>query len=196
MAILEVGIDFGIRNFITLSTGKAYKFPTALAEARKNIARMRRQYKQSSSPGLYEKMQKARGAYRTRVLSFLKRLVQLLTRAYKIFWVEDIHKEGFRGRGVLKAIISAMPWRRFILMLKSECRKKNLEVHMVSPVNTTKTCSACGFVGDHMPLKLRVHTCTACGISIDRDVNSGLNMIAMGKADEAKKAPTNKRRRI
>ena len=41
---------------------------------------------------------------------------------------------------------------------------------------STKLCSNCGAVKESMPLSERTYTC-ACGLSIDRDVNAGYNLL-------------------
>jgi putative transposase len=47
----------------------------------------------------------------------------------------------------------------------------------------SKTCSACGYVMNEMPLKVRVWTCPECGVTHDRDYNAAINHLAAGRAE-------------
>ena len=63
-------------------------------------------------------------------------------------------------------------------------RLKSLESSRVDVLNkylaTTQTCSGCGNV-QPMPEEERIYHCKACGLEIDRDKNSTLDMIIMSK---------------
>ena len=63
-------------------------------------------------------------------------------------------------------------------------RLKSLESSRVDVINkylaTTQTCSGCGNV-QPMPEYERIYHCKACGLEIDRDKNSTLDMIIMSK---------------
>ena len=45
---------------------------------------------------------------------------------------------------------------------------------------STKMCSACGFVLDHLDLGEREWQCPDCGVSHDRDVNAARNLLNEG----------------
>jgi putative transposase len=47
---------------------------------------------------------------------------------------------------------------------------------------SSKTCSACGAVKAKLPLHVRVLTCDACGLVIDRDENAARNLAALAAA--------------
>jgi putative transposase len=47
---------------------------------------------------------------------------------------------------------------------------------------SSKTCSACGYLLDALPLRVREWTCPGCGASHDRDVNAARNILAAGQA--------------
>lgn len=44
-----------------------------------------------------------------------------------------------------------------------------------APPDTTRTCSKCGFINEHLPLEQRIFKCTECGYEVDRDVNASKN---------------------
>jgi transposase len=41
---------------------------------------------------------------------------------------------------------------------------------------SSKTCSACGYVVEVLPLGVRAWTCPACQTTHDRDVNAAINL--------------------
>ena len=47
---------------------------------------------------------------------------------------------------------------------------------------TTKMCSACGILADHLKLSIREWTCPGCGTLHDRDLNAAKNILAAGLA--------------
>ena len=50
-----------------------------------------------------------------------------------------------------------------------------------SPPDTTRTCSVCGHVNEHLKLGKRYLKCSKCGIKIDRDENASYNCYKYGK---------------
>jgi len=67
---------------------------------------------------------------------------------------------------------------------------------IVNPVGTSQKCSRCGEV---VPkgLSIRVHECPKCGLVIDRDHNSAINILTLGlEQAHAEKQPLLVRQRI
>lgn len=53
------------------------------------------------------------------------------------------------------------------------------QIVRVNPRNTTKTCSKCGGI-QIMPIYKREYICRNCGLKIDRDYNSAINILNKG----------------
>ena len=53
--------------------------------------------------------------------------------------------------------------------------------HIDSPSDTTRTCSVCGHVNEHLKLGKRYLKCVKCGTKIDRDENASRNCYKYGK---------------
>jgi putative transposase len=64
----------------------------------------------------------------------------------------------------------------FIQMLKYKCQRHGKELQILDERNTTKMCSGCGNMQD-MPLHKRTYRCTQCGLVMDRDKNSAVNIL-------------------
>ncbi len=54
------------------------------------------------------------------------------------------------------------------------------QVIKVSPKNTSKKCSRCGYVNQKLFLNDRIFKCPKCGLEIDRDYNAALNILNAG----------------
>ena len=64
---------------------------------------------------------------------------------------------------------------RFVQMLTYKCLRFGKELYIISERDTSKTCSACQHMQD-MPLWKRTYRCANCGLVMDRDENSAVNI--------------------
>jgi putative transposase len=64
-------------------------------------------------------------------------------------------------------------------MLKNKAKNSNVKIIEVNPKNTTKNCSNCGNKQD-MPLCKREYKCKNCGLELNRDYNSAINILNKG----------------
>ncbi len=64
----------------------------------------------------------------------------------------------------------------FIQMLLYKCRLSGKELQFLDERNTSKMCSCCGNLQD-MPLWKRTYHCAECGLVMDRDENSAVNIL-------------------
>ena len=63
----------------------------------------------------------------------------------------------------------------FVQMLEYKCLRFGKELHKIDERDTSKTCHACKRKKD-MPLWVRTYRCENCGLVMDRDENSALNI--------------------
>ncbi|MHA1207260.1 MAG: RNA-guided endonuclease InsQ/TnpB family protein [Candidatus Hodarchaeales archaeon] len=66
---------------------------------------------------------------------------------------------------------------RFVELLTYKARLIGKRVIVVDERFTSKTCAFCGHKKEHMPLSERTFHCEICGIVIDRDQNSAINIM-------------------
>ncbi|EFH80248.1 RNA-guided endonuclease InsQ/TnpB family protein [Ktedonobacter racemifer] len=64
----------------------------------------------------------------------------------------------------------------FVQMLTYKCQLYGKELQFLDERNTSKQCSGCGNLQD-MPLRKRTYQCAECGLSMDRDDNSAVNIL-------------------
>ena len=90
--------------------------------------------------------------------------------------VKKTNKEKyFNMRNMLDSL-----WGLTAQMFDMKCQASDCKLVKVNPRNTTKTCHNCGYL-QNMPLWKRVYNCSNCGLKIDRDWNSAINIKKAGK---------------
>ncbi len=77
--------------------------------------------------------------------------------------------------------------------IKNAARREGIECIEINPMNTSKTCSACGVVQEELKAEL-IWECASCGAEHDRDENAAINIsreamkkITKPKAKEVKR---------
>ena len=84
-------------------------------------------------------------------------------------------KMTYEQKNASKNIVEAS-FRKFRLLLENRVRKYNIEVLIVDRYYpSTKLCSNCGNIKE-IDIKERIYTCKECGLTIDRDLNSAINL--------------------
>src|SRR5258708_27288323 len=80
---------------------------------------------------------------------------------------------------ILKGAEKYSTWTRFstfIEMLTYKCLLYGKELVILDERNTSKMCSGCEHLQD-MPLWKRTYKCPKCGLVMDRDENSAVNIL-------------------
>ncbi len=89
--------------------------------------------------------------------------------------VTQQHQE--RKKRLNRAVFNDWGVYTFTQMLTYKCQLYGKELILENERNTSKACSGCGNV-QAMPLWKRTYCCTNCGLVMDRDANSAVNILA------------------
>jgi putative transposase len=113
----------------------------------------------------------------------LHKLTTRLVRENQLVVIEDLAvRNMLRNRSLARAISDAS-WSELRSMLEYKCGWYGRDLVVVDRwLPSSKTCSACGYLLDTLPLRVRVWMCPGCGASHDRDVNAARNILAAGLA--------------
>ncbi|HEY7092191.1 MAG TPA: transposase [Ktedonobacterales bacterium] len=87
--------------------------------------------------------------------------------------VMKAHQE--KRRVLHRAVYNDWGLYRFAQMLEYKCLRFGKELHRIDERYTSKDCSVCGHRQD-MPLWKRTYRCGTCGLVMDRDENSAINI--------------------
>ena len=83
-----------------------------------------------------------------------------------------------KNKYLSKSIIDAS-WSKFIQFIQYKAENAGVEVIKIDPKNTTINCSNCKRKV-YKKLYSRIHKCE-CGLEIERDYNSAINILNIGK---------------
>jgi putative transposase len=183
---LSVGIDFGLKMFLTLSTGEKIDSPKFHKQSLKEEAKVhRRIHKAKKGSYLRNKHKKSLAKIRrktsNRRMNFNHKISRKIVNNFDVICVEniDLTKMTSDVKNINRTYrdVAFGQFREF-LTYKAENAGKILV--KVNPQNTTKECYNCGKLVDKT-LKDRVHQCE-CGYIEDRDINAAKNILRRGLA--------------
>ena len=177
----NVGIDFGLKTFLTLSTGEKIESPQfhkhALKQLRKLNKSISRKIKGSNNwsrairqlARLYIKVANQR-------LDWQWKIGTDLCRRFGTIVTETLNLDGMKRLWGRK--VSDLGFYQFVEILKYKSIKHNREFHQVGQwTRTTKPCSNCGHKNGTLSLNDRQWTCPQCKTQHDRDVNAAINIL-------------------
>ncbi|WJK34514.1 transposase [Solwaraspora sp. WMMA2065] len=180
-----VGVDAGLDSLFTLSTGEKIPDPgherrdrRRLARAQRNLARKARGSANRAKARLAVARVHARVADRRR--DHLHKLTTRLVRETQTIVIEDLAVRNMMANHRLARAVSDAGWRQFRSMLGYRADWYGRDLVVVDRwFPSTRLCSGCGVLAEHLPLAVRSWTCR-CGQAHDRDVNAARNILAEG----------------
>lgn len=186
-----VGIDLGISALATLSTGEKISNPKHDDRERRrkkllsqSLARKRKGSRNRDKAR--QKLARLHARVTDRRRDHLHKLSTRLVRENQAIVVEDLNVRGMVKNRSLARVISDAGWSELVRQIEYKAGwygRTLVKVDRFFP--SSKTCGACGFIVERLPLSLRHWTCSACGTSHDRDVNAARNILAAGHAVSA-----------
>jgi len=180
-----VGIDVGIENFATLSTGEVVENPKHLRTAERELKTAQRKVSRRTNKRsnrrrkavklLAKKHQKVQ---RQRA-DFHHKTALNIVRKFDTIAVEDLNVAGMVKNHHLAKSISDAGWSQFTSILTSKAANAGREVIKVNPSYTSQDCSQCGH-RVRKTLAMREHRCINCGFVAHRDHNAAINIQQRG----------------
>ena len=182
----SIGLDWGLKDFVTTSDGQKITAPKYYRQSEKKLAKVQRDLsrKEKGSKNRQKarvKMAKAHAKVANQRKDFLHKLSSNIVHENQVICIEDIAVKNLSHNRHLSKSISDSGWGEFKRQLeyKSVWHGRTLvKVGRFFP--SSKTCSTCGCIKDHLDLSERNWTCQYCGTEHDRDVNAALNVLAEG----------------
>lgn len=181
-----VGIDLGLKAFITTSDGDKYKnnrylkkYERRLADAQRHLSRKKkgsRSYEKQRGKvaRIHEKIANCR-------LDTLHKVSLDLVRKYDIICTENLNVKAMMGSHRLAKGISDASWGMFLTFLEYKAAYNDKTVVKIDRFYpSSKSCSHCGWIKSDMRLSDREWTCPHCGTHHDRDINAAKNILREG----------------
>jgi len=181
-----VGLDMGIKYFLTMSDGTQIENPRYFDEDLKRLRLKQKTLARKAKGSSYHQKQRlliARHYERiaTRRNAFLHKLSTQIIREYDIIAVEKPAINDLLAEKQLLCKISDASWRKFITMLAYKADwygKQLIQIDRYYPLS--KTCCKCHYKIEELPLYVRDWQCSSCETPHDRDINAAINIMIQG----------------
>jgi putative transposase len=177
-----VGVDLGVSELATLSTGEVITGPKAHKALLSRLRRLSRSLSRKAKGSKNRGKAKARLArLHARIANIrndaLHQLTTDLTRRFYTIGIEDLNVRGMVKNRHLSRAISDIGFFEFRRQLNYKAAQRGGRIVVADRWHpSSKTCSCCGHVLETLPLAVRKWVCPACGSVHDRDVNAAINL--------------------
>lgn len=200
-----VGMDFGLKTFLTLSDGTTVDAPLWLKANLRKLRKLQQRHDKAlcewekvNPDGSHPKGARIiwesnhRKALAMKVARMHERIANLrddwqwklcheLCRKYDIICIEDLNIEGMKRLWGRK--VSDLAFSEFVSKLELVSSKYGCEVRKVDRYYaSSKTCGHCGYVNKELTLRDRQWVCPDCGAVLNRDLNAAENILRQGIA--------------
>jgi len=175
-----VGIDVGLEKFLATSDGQAVRIPQFYRKSQQQLARPQRQLaRMEKGSSNYQRQANKVARLHLHIArqrkDFHYQVAHWLCSLYDLIAFEDLNIKGLARTRLAKSILDAA-WGAFLNILQAVAVKRGKWAKEGNARGTSIECSSCGERVEKT-LKDRVHNCPNCGLVIDRDVNSGINIL-------------------
>lgn len=186
----SVGIDLGLTSLAVLSDGQEISNPRWARQADDKLAGANRalERKEKGSNNRCKALAALRKVYKAisgRRRAYLHAVSKYLLEEYDLVAYEDLKIRNLMRSSSLSRSIMDAAWGELIHQLKYKAEWAGKYAVAVDPRGTTQRCSGCG---EKVPKNLgdRWHNCHNCGLSLNRDHNAALNILALGESAVAR----------
>ncbi len=186
-----IGIDMGLKSFLTDDSGKEVAIPQHYRKAQKRLKKLQRSLsrKQKGSNRRKKAIKRVAKAHlkvsNTRKDFHYKTAKQLLSQGKHIAH-ENLNIKGLAKSRLAKSVNDA-GWGQFLQILSIKAERAGLSTIAVNPNGTSQNCSGCDA---KVPKALsdRLHVCPDCGLELDRDHNAAINIKHLAVGHSVNKA--------
>ena len=180
---VSTGIDVGCEKFLTTASGISVSVPQFYRKAQSKLARAQRKLARQ------EKGSKSWINTHNRIAllhlhvarcrkEFHYSVAHWLCKQYDLIAFEHLNIRGLARTKLAKSILDCA-WGAFLQILQAVAVKRGKLTVECDAKGTSIECSSCG-ERVKKDLSIRVHNCPSCHLEIDRDWNSGINLLKRG----------------
>ena len=181
-----VGIDLGLSDVVTRSTGEKTGNEQFFRQEEKRLARFQRRHARKRKGSKHRakarrKVAKLHARIADRRRDFQHKLTTGLIRENQTICVESLAVKHMLQHPTLSKAIADVGWGQIIRQLEYKASwygRTLVKIDRWYP--SSKTCSACSWVLDTLDLEERAWTCPRCGAHHDRDTNAAQTILAEG----------------
>lgn len=194
----SVGIDFGLKKYMTLSDGTEIDNPQFL---KSDLGELRRKSRNLSKCAKGSNNSKRKRFELDRLYNdvsnkrcdFQWKLAHELCRQYDNIFIEELNLTGMSRCWGRK--MSDIAHGEFVLKLEYVASKYGCTVHKIDRFHPSSRLCMCGYKNDTLTLKDRVWTCPECGAVHQRDLLAANNILRQGIAELGSGSKSSKHQR-
>lgn len=195
----SVGMDFGLKTYLTLSDGTRIENPLFLRQGLNELRKASRRLSKCKKGSTHRRaacraLERIHEDITNRRDDWQWKLAHELCRAYDTLCIEDLQLKGMSRLWGRK--MADLAFGSFVQKLENTAAKYDCEVRKVDRFYpSSRTCSVCQYVNEHLSLRDRSWTCPECGTHHDRDANAAINILRQGIASSGSTRKTKARLR-
>ncbi len=189
-----LGIDVGLKSFLTDSEGNTVENPRYYRKAQKTLRRKQRMLCRRKK-GSKRRRKAARSTAQTHLKikrqrrDFHFKTAKQYADNHHLIAVENLNIDGMVQNHHLAKSISDAGWGQFLDILTVKAENAGHEVIRVNPRFTSQKCYQCGEIVQKS-LSVRTHICPSCGYVEDRDINAAKNILKVARPGHGRQALT------
>ena len=172
----SIGIDLGLKDLATCSDGVKLKAPKIYRQYEQKLGIAQRAKNKKRIRAIHAKIKNIRQ-------NMLHKFSHELVSKHAAIFIGNVNAKALAQTNLSKSVLDAS-WSTLRTMLKYKCENAGVWYAEVNEVYTTQTCSYCGSrcssPKGRTGLGIREWQCMECGTLHDRDINSALNILALG----------------
>ena len=179
----SIGIDFGLKTYMTLSDGKSIQSPLFFNRHQKKIKKCNRKLSNARKGSNNRKrrsfeLQQAYKRIKNLRSDFQWKLAHQLCKQYDFIFLETLNIEAMKHLWGKK--VSDLSHSMFIDKLKYVASKYGVTVHQIDKWYPSSKVCKCGYIYKDLSLKERSWECPACGSKNERDLLASQNILRKG----------------
>jgi transposase, IS605 OrfB family, central region len=181
----SIGMDFGLKHFLTLSDGSVIDSPQwykhslkAVRSANKHLSRCKKGSNNRKQALLH--LEQVHRRIRNQRKDWFFKLSYQLVGQYATICIEDLNISAMKKLWGRK--VSDYAFAEFVKILEWVAFRNGTTVVKIDRfAPSSKACHVCGTVNKGLSLKDREWTCDSCHTHHDRDVNAAINIQMLGQ---------------
>lgn len=179
-----VGVNLGVANLAVLSDGTIFPNPKHLSHSGGRIKSLQRELsKKRMGSKNREKarisLAKAWRKVRRQRDDSAHKASRFLADNYRTIVFEELNIKNLVKNHNLASAIMDSAWGKLRRLTAYKAERRGGRAMFVNSRGTSQRCSGCGNV-ERLELSERIFTCSACGLTLDRDVNAARNILESG----------------
>ncbi len=177
-----IGIDLGIKSYITTSNGEEVLYPKFLKKSLDRLRILQKRASKHLKGGIRRKkaMKKVAVLFqkiRNQRQDWLHKLSSKLIEENQTICLEDLNVTGMMKNSYLAQNIADCSWSIFVEFLEYKAEWYGVNVLRIGRFDaSSKTCSYCGWIKKDLTLNDREWKCKQCKINHNRDINAAINI--------------------